>query len=102
MRVIGEREDRLHILVNNAGATWGAPLEEYPLDAFDKLLNINIKALFELTVRSLPLLRAAASPQDPARVINIGSIDGLRRAGHGELRLQHDQGGRAHADPAPG
>lgn len=74
---LSEREDRLHILVNNAGASWGAPLEEYPLDAFDKLWNINIKALFELTVRSLPLLRAAASPQDPARVINIGSIDGL-------------------------
>ncbi len=78
VRVVGEREDRLHILVNNAGASWGAPLEEYPLEAFDKVLNINVKALFELTVRSLPLLRAAASPQDPARVINIGSIDGLR------------------------
>jgi len=77
-RVIGEREDRLHILVNNAGATWGAPLTEYPLDAFDKLFSINVKALFDVTVRSLPLLRAAASPQDPARVINIGSIDGLR------------------------
>ena len=78
VRVIGEREDRLHILVNNAGASWGAPLAEYPLEAFDKVLNINVKALFEVTVRSLPLLRAAASPQDPARVINIGSIDGLR------------------------
>ncbi|HUA41273.1 MAG TPA: SDR family oxidoreductase [Streptosporangiaceae bacterium] len=77
VRTISEREDRLHILVNNAGATWGAPLEEYPLDAFDKVLNINVKALFELTVRSLPLLRAAASAADPARVINIGSIDGL-------------------------
>jgi NAD(P)-dependent dehydrogenase (short-subunit alcohol dehydrogenase family) len=74
---VSEREDRLHILVNNAGATWGAPLEEYPLSAFDKLWNINIKALFDLTVKSLPLLRAAASPADPARVINIGSIDGL-------------------------
>ena len=74
---VSEREDRLHILVNNAGATWGAPLAEYPLEAFDKLWNVNIKALFALTVRSLPLLRAAASPDDPARVINIGSIDGL-------------------------
>jgi NAD(P)-dependent dehydrogenase (short-subunit alcohol dehydrogenase family) len=75
--VVGAREDRLHILVNNAGATWGAPLEEYPLDAFDKLWNVNVKALFELTVRSLPLLRAAASTADPGRVVNIGSIDGL-------------------------
>jgi NAD(P)-dependent dehydrogenase (short-subunit alcohol dehydrogenase family) len=71
------REERLHILVNNAGATWGAPKEEYPLEAFDKVWNINVKAPFDLTVRCLPLLRAAASPEDPARVINIGSIDGL-------------------------
>ena len=77
LEVIGAREDRLHILVNNAGATWGAPLEEYPLDAFDKLWNVNIKALFHLTQLSLPLLRAAVAPGDPARVINIGSIDGL-------------------------
>jgi NAD(P)-dependent dehydrogenase (short-subunit alcohol dehydrogenase family) len=75
--LVADREGQLDILVNNAGATWGAPLEEYPLDAFDKLWNINVKALFELTVRSLPLLRAAASPENPARVINIGSIDGL-------------------------
>jgi NAD(P)-dependent dehydrogenase (short-subunit alcohol dehydrogenase family) len=74
---VGEREDRLDILVNNAGASWGAPLEEYPLEAFDKLWNVNIKAVFALTVQCLPLLRAAASPADPARVINIGSIDGL-------------------------
>jgi NAD(P)-dependent dehydrogenase (short-subunit alcohol dehydrogenase family) len=77
VRAISEREERLHILVNNAGATWGAPLAEYPLEAFDKLWNVNVKALFALTVRSLPLLRAAATPDDPARVINIGSIDGL-------------------------
>ena len=77
MRSIAGREDRLHILVNNAGASWGAPLEEYPLDAFDKLWNVNIKALFALTVAGLPLLRAAATADDPARVINIGSIDGL-------------------------
>jgi NAD(P)-dependent dehydrogenase (short-subunit alcohol dehydrogenase family) len=77
IQAVSEREDRLHILVNNAGATWGASLEEYPLSAFDKLWNVNVKALFALTVASLPLLRAAASAADPARVINIGSIDGL-------------------------
>jgi NAD(P)-dependent dehydrogenase (short-subunit alcohol dehydrogenase family) len=77
VRVIAEREDRLHILVNNAGATWGAPLEKYPLDGFDKVFAVNIKALFHLTQLSLPLLRAAASPDDPGRVINIGSVDGL-------------------------
>jgi NAD(P)-dependent dehydrogenase (short-subunit alcohol dehydrogenase family) len=74
---VSEREDRLHILVNNAGTTWGAALEEYPMAAFDKVWNVNVKALFALTVRSLPLLRAAASADDPARVINIGSVDGL-------------------------
>jgi NAD(P)-dependent dehydrogenase (short-subunit alcohol dehydrogenase family) len=77
VQAVSEREDRLHILVNNAGASWGAPLAEYPLSAFDKLWNVNVKALFALTVASLPLLRAAASAADPARVINIGSIDGL-------------------------
>jgi NAD(P)-dependent dehydrogenase (short-subunit alcohol dehydrogenase family) len=77
VRTVSEREDRLHILVNNAGATWGAALEDYPLEAFDKLWNVNVKALFALTVRTLPLLRAAATPDDPARVINVGSIDGL-------------------------
>jgi NAD(P)-dependent dehydrogenase (short-subunit alcohol dehydrogenase family) len=68
-RFVADREERLDILVNNAGASWGAPLEQYPLEAFDKVWNVNIKALFALTVASLPLLRAAASPEDPARVI---------------------------------
>jgi NAD(P)-dependent dehydrogenase (short-subunit alcohol dehydrogenase family) len=66
------------VLVNNAGAAWGAPLEEYPEHAFDKLWNINVKGVFFLTQRFLPQLRAAASAEDPARVINIGSIDGIR------------------------
>ncbi len=76
-RAIAEREPALHVLVNNAGATWGAPLEEYPESAFDKVLGINVKAPFALTVRLLPLLRAAASAEDPARVINVGSVDGI-------------------------
>jgi NAD(P)-dependent dehydrogenase (short-subunit alcohol dehydrogenase family) len=77
---LAEREDRLHILVNNAGTTWGQPLEEYPASAFDKVWGVNVRAPFDLTVRLLPLLRAAASAEDPARVINIGSIDGLGTA----------------------
>lgn len=72
------REDRLHILVNNAGNTWGAPLEEYPDSAFDRCFNLNIKGVFHTTVKLLPLLRKAASDEDPARVINFGSIDGLQ------------------------
>lgn len=76
-QAVAAQEPRLHILVNNAGATWGAPIEEYPDDAFDKVLNLNVKSAFRLTVALLPQLRAAAAPGDPARVINIGSIDGI-------------------------
>ncbi|MFF0458690.1 SDR family oxidoreductase [Nocardia africana] len=68
---------RLDVLVNNAGAVWSAPIDEFPDSAFDKVLNINVKAVFSLTQRLLPQLRAAATVQDPARVINIGSTDGL-------------------------
>ncbi|NBE85089.1 SDR family oxidoreductase [Micromonospora rubida] len=75
---VGERVDRLDVLVNNAGATWGAPLESYPESAFDKLWAVNVKAVFRLTTALLPALRAAATDDDPARVINIGSIDGIR------------------------
>ncbi|WP_422739075.1 glucose 1-dehydrogenase [Micromonospora sp. WMMD729] len=75
---VRERVDHLDVLVNNAGATWGAPLESYPEAAFDKLWAVNVKAVFRLTTALLPALRAAASADDPARVINIGSIDGIR------------------------
>ncbi len=72
------REPVLHILVNNAGATWGAPLGEYPEIGWDKLQALNVKAVFLLTQALLPLLEKGVRPQDPGRVINIGSIDGLR------------------------
>ena len=75
---IAEREETVHLLVNNSGATWGAPFEEYPDSAFDKLWAINVKAVFHLTRALLPQLRAAATAEDPARVINIGSVDGIR------------------------
>ncbi len=75
---LAAREERLHVLVNNAGANWGAPLSEYPDSAWDKLLALNVKGVFHLTRACLPLLEKAASPDDPARVINIGSVDGLR------------------------
>jgi NAD(P)-dependent dehydrogenase (short-subunit alcohol dehydrogenase family) len=75
---ISRREERLHILVNNAGANWGAPLMEYPDAAWDKVYSLNVKAVFHLTRFLLPLLEKAASDDDPARVINIGSIDGLQ------------------------
>jgi NAD(P)-dependent dehydrogenase (short-subunit alcohol dehydrogenase family) len=68
----------LNILVNNAGATWGAPLAEFPDSAWDRVLDLNVKGIFHLTRALVPALAAAASPADPARVINIGSIDGIR------------------------
>jgi NAD(P)-dependent dehydrogenase (short-subunit alcohol dehydrogenase family) len=74
---VGEREPALHVLVNNAGAAWGAPLGEFPAAGFDKVLNINVRAPFLLTQAFLPQLRAAATEDDPARVIMIGSIDGI-------------------------
>ena len=75
---IARREPALHILVNNAGANWGAPLAEYPDSAWDKVLALNLKAPFFLTRELLGLLEKGARPGDPARVINIGSIDGLQ------------------------
>jgi len=76
--VIRSQEPRLHILVNNAGATWGAPLADYPSSAFDKLWSLNVKAPFQLAQALLPLIEAAATEDDPARIINVGSIDGLQ------------------------
>ena len=75
---LAEREGRLDILVNNAGAAWGAPLEEFPEAGWDKVMDTNVKGLFFLTQKLLPSLRAGATAEDPARVVNIGSIDGLR------------------------
>src|SRR2546423_5738013 len=75
---VASREEKLHVLVNNAGAAWGAPIEEYPRSGFDKVLTLNVTGVFELTRLLLPKLRAAATPEDPARVINIGSVDGIR------------------------
>jgi NAD(P)-dependent dehydrogenase (short-subunit alcohol dehydrogenase family) len=73
-----ERFERLDILVNNAGVTWGAPLEQFPASGWERTSHTNVEGVFQLTVALLPALRAAADAEDPARVVNIGSIDGLR------------------------
>ncbi|KAJ1927063.1 hypothetical protein IWQ60_003255 [Tieghemiomyces parasiticus] len=76
---IAEREPRgIHVLVNNAGANWGESIDQYSDDAFDKVLTLNVRRIFTLSQLSLPLLEKAATVQDPARIINIGSIDGIR------------------------
>lgn len=73
-----DHTDSLDILCNNSGATWGALLEDYPRDAWDKILDINVTAVGDLTLKLLPLLEKAGTPDDPARVINTGSIMGTR------------------------
>ncbi|HYB14914.1 MAG TPA: SDR family oxidoreductase [Streptosporangiaceae bacterium] len=75
---VGRSEEQVHILVNNAGTNWAAPLTEFPASAWDKVVNLNLKAPFFLIRAFLPLLEAAATADDPARVINVGSIDALR------------------------
>ena len=78
---IEQREGALHVLVNNAGATWGAPFDEFPETGWDKVMDLNVKSVFFLTQRLAKLLEAAGHPEDYARVINIGSIDGMHVSG---------------------
>jgi NAD(P)-dependent dehydrogenase (short-subunit alcohol dehydrogenase family) len=70
------RTDRLHILVNNAGVSWGAPFATYPWKAWERVMGVNVAGLFSLTRDLAPLLFTAASPDRPATVINIGSVMG--------------------------
>lgn len=74
---VAERHESLDVLVNNAGATWGVPLEEHDQAAWNRVLDLNVQGVFHTTKFLLPLLRAAGSADQPARVINIGSINGL-------------------------
>ncbi len=73
----GEKQRKLDLLVNNAGTSWAAPLDDYPEAGWDKVMDLNVKGAFFLTQQLLPKLRMSASAQDPARVINIGSISGM-------------------------
>ncbi|KAF7985315.1 hypothetical protein HWV62_6497 [Athelia sp. TMB] len=85
VKELSSKEKALHVLVNNAGAAWGAGIDEHPDEAFTKVLTLNLQRVFTLTQKCLPLLRAAAEAggktgaayTDPARIINIGSVEGL-------------------------
>ncbi|MEM6617868.1 MAG: SDR family NAD(P)-dependent oxidoreductase [Pseudomonadota bacterium] len=80
---VGTRTDALHILVNNAGVSWGSPLGQFPHEAFDKVMSVNVAGLFHLTQCLLPLLIKSASDSDPARVLNLGSVMGKHPLGDG-------------------
>jgi NAD(P)-dependent dehydrogenase (short-subunit alcohol dehydrogenase family) len=75
--IVTAESDGLHVLVNNAGATWGEPLETFPDSAWDKVIDLNLKSPFWLVQALLPALRRAGTADDPARVINVGSIDAI-------------------------
>ncbi len=75
---IAERESSLHVLVNNAGMAWSAPFEQHDEKAWERVLSLNVKGLFHLTRELMPCLKKGATANDPARVINVGSIDGLQ------------------------
>lgn len=79
---MGSREDRLDVLINNSGALWAAPIAEYPESGWDKVFDLNVKGTFFVIQALLPLLEKAASRDNPARIINIGSIDGFHVPKH--------------------
>lgn len=74
---IKDKETKLNILVNNAGAAWGASFDDFPEIGWDKVMDTNVKSIFFLTQKLVDILETSASKSDPSRIINIGSIDGL-------------------------
>lgn len=78
---IKEREKEIHILVNNAGATWGENFDSFSENGWDKVMDLNAKAPFFLIQQLLPVLRTAGDKEDPARVVNISSINALAHSG---------------------
>ncbi|MBZ0129024.1 MAG: SDR family oxidoreductase [Rhodobacteraceae bacterium] len=90
------RSDKLNILVNNAGITWGAPLGQFPHSAWEKVMNVNVAALFHLTQGLIGDLNAAASDDDPARVINISSVMGVQAMGDGAYSYAASKAAVAH------
>ena len=79
---LASRESALNVLINNAGALWAAPLEEYPESGWNKVYDLNVKGIFFLIQQLLPMLHAAASPTDPARIVNVGSANAIRIPTH--------------------
>ena len=74
---IKDKEEKLNILVNNAGAAWGASFDDFPENGWDKVMDTNVKSVFFLTQKLADILEKSASSTDPSRIINVGSIDGI-------------------------
>jgi len=83
VEALKQRTDALHILVNNAGRSWGQPLAEFPFKAWELVMSLNVAGLFTLTRDLLPLLEASSSEADPARIVNLGSVMGTAALGDG-------------------
>ena len=83
VETVKSKTDKLHILINNAGVTWGAPIDDFPYEAWAKVMDVNVTGVFHLSQQLIPLLENAATPQDPARVINLGSVMGDAALGEG-------------------
>ncbi|WRT67616.1 uncharacterized protein IL334_004588 [Kwoniella shivajii] len=81
VKELEKREEVLHVLVNNSGVTWGEELSTYPDSAFTKLLTLNIQRVFTLTQKLIPLLNNAKEQGHVGRIINIGSINGIKPPG---------------------
>jgi len=74
---VKKRTDRLTVLLNNSGATWGGAVDEFPENGWDKIMALNVKAIFYLTIALVPLLEKSAAEYLPSRVINIASVGGI-------------------------
>ncbi len=83
VEAVKSRTDKLHILINNAGVTWGEPIDSFPYAAWSKVMDVNVTAVFHLSQQLLPLMEKAATAEDPARVINLGSVMGDAALGEG-------------------
>ena len=93
---VAQRWDRLDILCNNAGASWGEPIESFSPGGWDKVMNVNVRGVFFLTQKLLPLLRVGANAEDPSRIINTGSVNGLTPPGMDTFSYSS-----SHADTPP-
>lgn len=95
-RALKNHESKIDILINNAGVTWGAAIGEFPEKGWDRVMDINLKSPFFLVQSLLPLLQASARADSPARIINIGSSEGLHAPMLGNFSYSASKAGLHH------